>query len=50
LYEGIRAVMIDKNNAPAWQPRPLREVTQEEVARYFAPLPDGELALARSET
>lgn len=49
LYEGIRAVIIDKDNAPAWQPRSLREVTQEDVARYFAPLPDGECVPSRSE-
>jgi enoyl-CoA hydratase len=49
LHEGVRAVIIDKDNAPAWQPRSLREVTQEEVARHFAPLPEGELVLGRRE-
>ena len=38
FYEGIRAVIIDKDNAPRWQPATLAEATAEEVARHFAPL------------
>jgi enoyl-CoA hydratase/carnithine racemase len=38
LYEGIRAVIIDKDQAPRWQPPALAEVSSAEVQRYFAPL------------
>jgi enoyl-CoA hydratase len=39
LYEGVRAVIIDKDNAPKWRPPTFAEVTDAEVARHFAPLP-----------
>ena len=45
MYEGVRAVIIDKDNAPRWRPAALAEVSDDEVARYFAPLPAGELML-----
>jgi enoyl-CoA hydratase len=38
LYEGIRAVIVDKDQAPRWQPPMLAAVTDAEVARHFAPL------------
>ena len=38
FYEGVRAVIVDKDNAPRWQPATLAEVTDAEVARHFAPL------------
>lgn len=44
FYEGIRAVIIDKDNRPHWHPASLAEVTPGAVERYFAPL-DTELAL-----
>ncbi|HMA71138.1 MAG TPA: enoyl-CoA hydratase/isomerase family protein [Xanthobacteraceae bacterium] len=44
FYEGIRAVIIDKDNRPQWHPATLAEVTPEMVERYFAPL-EAELAL-----
>jgi enoyl-CoA hydratase len=40
LYEGIRAVIIDKDQAPRWQPPALVEVSVAEVERHFAPLAD----------
>ncbi len=45
FYEGIRAAVIDKDQAPAWRPAALGDVGNEAVAAYFAPLADGELVL-----
>jgi enoyl-CoA hydratase len=45
FYEGVRAVIVDKDNAPRWRPAALDEVTQVEIERHFAPLPHGELVL-----
>jgi enoyl-CoA hydratase len=45
FYEGIRAVIIDKDSAPRWQPSALADVMDAEVAAHFAPL-DEELDLA----
>jgi enoyl-CoA hydratase len=38
FYEGVRAVIVDKDNAPNWQPAALADVTKAEVERYFAPV------------
>lgn len=40
--EGTRAVLIDKDFKPKWNPPRLTEVTEEHVARFFKPLPDGD--------
>jgi len=45
LYEGIRAVVIEKDNAPRWRPATLGEVGDAAVEAYFAPLAE-ELELA----
>jgi enoyl-CoA hydratase len=42
FYEGIRAVVIDKDNAPKWNPASLEAVREDKVASYFAPLPPAE--------
>ena len=44
FYEGVRAVIVDKDNAPQWRPAALHEVTQAEIERHFAPLGAGESA------
>ncbi|HEX4554441.1 MAG TPA: enoyl-CoA hydratase/isomerase family protein [Xanthobacteraceae bacterium] len=44
FYEGVRAVIVDKDNAPRWRPATLSEVATAEVERHFAPL-ERELAL-----
>jgi enoyl-CoA hydratase/carnithine racemase len=38
FYEGVRALIIDKDNQPRWQPNSLAEVGDDDVERYFAPL------------
>jgi enoyl-CoA hydratase len=43
--EGIRAVIIDKDQAPKWQPVNLAAVSDEMVQSLFEPLPDGDLKL-----
>ena len=45
MYEGVRAVIIDKDNAPRWRPAALADVTDAEVGRYLEKLPAGELTL-----
>jgi len=38
LYEGIRAVIIDKDQAPHWRPSALEAISDAEVERHFAAL------------
>lgn len=44
FIEGVRAVIIDKDHAPKWSPDTLEAVSDQDVARYFAPLGDDELS------
>ena len=37
FVEGIRAVLVEKDNRPRWSPASLAEVTREAVDRFFAP-------------
>ncbi|HEU0160491.1 MAG TPA: enoyl-CoA hydratase/isomerase family protein [Hyphomicrobiaceae bacterium] len=46
LYEGVRAVVIDKDGAPRWRPGRLADVTEALLAPYFAAPVGGDLALA----
>lgn len=43
FFEGVRAVVIDKDQTPRWSPPTLEGVTPEMVAGYFAPLGPDEL-------
>ena len=45
FYEGVRAVIVDKDNAPRWQPAALADVSDADVERHLAQLP-AELDLA----
>src|SRR5262249_44169654 len=42
FYEGVRAVIVDKDNAPRWRPATLADVAGAEIERHFAPLPRDE--------
>jgi enoyl-CoA hydratase len=45
FFEGIRAVIVDKDNDPAWSPKTLPEVVESDVDAYFSPIGDKELML-----
>ncbi|EDO48943.1 predicted protein [Nematostella vectensis] len=45
FYEGIRAVLVDKDNSPKWNPSSLKEVSKESVESYFKPIGERELVL-----
>ena len=45
FYEGVRAVVIDKDQAPRWLPATLDAVRQSDIDAYFAPLGADELKL-----
>ena len=38
VLEGVRALVIDKDNAPQWKPASLDDVTAEMVEGFFAPV------------
>ena len=38
FIEGIRALLIDKDNKPIWQPSELNQVTEQQVKQYFMPV------------
>ena len=44
IYLGVRALLIDKDNRPAWKPSKLSEVSEERIKYYFSKLsPENEL-------
>jgi enoyl-CoA hydratase len=45
LYEGVRAILIDKDRQPHWHPASLAEIPDSGIDRYFAPLGERELSL-----
>ena len=45
LYEGVRSVVIDKDNKPRWQPGQLEHVGEDVVQRHFVVPKAGDLKL-----
>lgn len=45
LYEGVRAILIDRDQHPRWNPDSLEKVTNHQIGQYFAPLGKKELVL-----
>lgn len=41
FIEGVRALLVDKDKKPRWNPRSVGDVTPGLVARYFEPFPPG---------
>ncbi|CAL4974028.1 unnamed protein product [Urochloa decumbens] len=51
VYEGIRALSIDKDNAPKWNPATLEEVKNEDIDRVFQPFsPEQELQVPSDDS
>ncbi|WP_201860209.1 enoyl-CoA hydratase/isomerase family protein [Microvirga soli] len=46
FYEGVRAVIIDKDNQPRWQPASLDQVERAAIEHHFASLGPHELEIA----
>ncbi|MGU3576353.1 enoyl-CoA hydratase/isomerase family protein [Brucellaceae bacterium C25G] len=45
FYEGVRAVLVEKDGQPVWQPAKVEDVTAEMISNYFAVPNDGDLKL-----
>jgi len=43
FIEGVRALIIDKDNAPVWNPAAPADVTDHMIDTIFAPLPESEM-------
>jgi enoyl-CoA hydratase len=48
FYEGVRAMLIDRDRKPQWRPATLAEVTDSIVDAYFAPIGTRELRFANA--
>jgi enoyl-CoA hydratase len=42
FVEGVRALLVDKDNRPVWKPPTPEAVTDHQIDTIFAPMPEGE--------
>ncbi|MEP9353489.1 enoyl-CoA hydratase/isomerase family protein [Xanthobacter sp. KR7-65] len=40
FYEGVRAVLVDRDNAPKWRPARLEDIDPAVITAHFDPIPD----------
>lgn len=45
FFEGVRAVLVDKDHAPRWRPATLAEIDEAVIEAHFAELAGGDLPL-----
>jgi len=45
FFEGVRALLVDKDKSPHWRPETLANVASEDIEAHFEDLEDGELDL-----
>lgn len=45
FFEGVRALLVDKDRAPKWRPASVHEVGDAAIEAYFAVPPGGDLAV-----
>lgn len=50
FLEGVRALLVDKDRSPKWNPPTLAGVTDEMVAQFFSPLPEAEALALKAPT
>ena len=50
FYEGVRAVIVDKDQAPRWTPSRIEDLKSDVTESYFASLGAGELTFAQGVT
>ena len=50
FLEGVRALLVDKDKSPKWNPPSLAGVTDEMVAQFLSPLPEAEALVLKAPT
>lgn len=46
FFEGVRAILVEKDKSPRWRPESLAKVSVEDIEAHFEDLAEGELDLA----
>lgn len=46
FQEGVRALLVDKDNNPSWHPSTVEDVSESDVEAFFAELGEHELDVA----
>ena len=44
FFEGVRSVVVDRDNTPKWSPSSLFELSESDVEKYFDPLAEDDLS------